>query len=405
MKILQINKYFYKKGGAETVFFNTIHLLEKHGHTVIPFALKNKKNEPSPYEPYFVDYPELSESSLTDKIKYAPAFIYNKEAATRLESLILKEKPDIAHIHLMFNSLSVSILPVLRKYHIPTVMSVHDYRLKCPAYTFTDGKGDVCERCGNGSYYNCLIHKCSKGNFFNSLMLCADSYFRDMFYPPVEYIDRFIFVSEFAREKHIQTDHRFEGKSVRLYNFTPDIKDYPPLRGNYILFFGRMSGEKGVGTLLEAVRQTPDIKLKIAGTGPLLVRFKSECPPNVEFLGFKRGEELRKLIHGASFVVVPSEWYENNPMTIIESLMIGTPVIGSDIGGIPELIEENKTGFTFPPKNPDKLKETIQKACAVSEAEYERMSAAAKRFALDNFSEESHYRKLMENYRLILDAR
>ena len=405
MKILQINKYFYKKGGAETVFFNTIHLLEKHGHTVIPFALKNKKNEPSPYESYFVDYPELSESSLTDKIKYASAFIYNREVAKRLEKLIIKEKPDIAHIHLMFNSLSVSILPVLRKHHIPTVMSVHDYRLICPAYTFTDGKGNVCERCEKGNYYNCLIHKCSKGNFFNSLMLCADSYFRTIFYPPTDYIDRFIFVSEFAREKHIQFNHVYEGKSVRLYNFTPDIKDYTPVKGDYLLFFGRMSGEKGIGTLLKAIKQTPDIKLKIAGTGPLLEKFKTECPPNVKFLGFKRGEELRELIHNASFVVVPSEWYENNPMTIIESLMIGTPVIGSDIGGIPELIEEGKTGYTFKPKDADQLKNSILKARSLSDAEYERMSASAKRFALDNFSEESHYQKLMENYRLILNLR
>ena len=111
MKILQINKYYYRKGGAETVFFNTISLLEKHGHTVIPFSLKNKKNEPSPYEDYFVDYPELSESSLPQKIKYLPSFIYNRGAARKLETLLQKEKPDVAHIHLMFNSMSVSILP------------------------------------------------------------------------------------------------------------------------------------------------------------------------------------------------------------------------------------------------------------------------------------------------------
>ena len=147
MKILQLNKYFYQKGGAETVFFNTISTLENRGHQVIPFALKNTKNKFSEFESYFVEYPELSESNIWTKIINTPAFIYNRQAAKQLERLILAEKPDIAHIHLLFNSLSVSILPVLKKYKIPTVMTVHDYRLICPAYTLTNGKGEICELC------------------------------------------------------------------------------------------------------------------------------------------------------------------------------------------------------------------------------------------------------------------
>mgnify|MGYP000765088804 FL=1 len=188
-----------------------------------------------------------------------------------------------------------------------------------------------------------------------------------------------------------------------MYNFTPKVKDYSSTKGDYIFFFGRISEEKGILTLLNAIKQVPDIKLKLAGTGPLLEQLKSQCPPNAEFLGFKQGEELRELIHNASFVVVSSECYENNPMTIIESYMIGTPVIGSDLGGIPELIIENKTGYTFKPKSPDDLKETITKACSISEEEYARMSDEAKKFAMDNFSEESHYQKLIKNYQLIID--
>lgn len=258
MKILQINKYFFKKGGAETVFFNTIQLLERHGHTVIPFSLKNKKNEPSPYESYFVDYPELSESSLPKKIKNLPAFIYNKEAARKLEKLIQKEKPDVAHIHLMFNSMSVSILPVLKKYNIPIIMSVHDYRLVCPAYTFTDGKRNFCERCKTGNYYNCITHKCSKGSLINSFMLSMDSYFRSKFYSPIDYINRFIFVSKFSMNKHIQVENRFKDRCTYLYNFTPKVKDYSSTKGDYIFFFGRISEEKGILTLLNAIKQVPE---------------------------------------------------------------------------------------------------------------------------------------------------
>lgn len=402
MKILQINKYFFRKGGAETVFFNTMDLLRRHGHQVIPFSLKNSKNEPSEYESYFVDYPELSESSLWKKIKYMPAFIYNREAARKLEALIQKERPDIAHIHLMFNSMSVSILPVLRKYNIPVVMSVHDYRLVCPAYDFTDGKGNICERCRNGRYINCVTHRCSKGNFVNSLMLAADSYFRTISYPPIDYIDRFIFVSKFSMNKHVDIDKRYQDKCTYLYNFTPKSGDYSTVKGDYILFFGRLSEEKGLVTLLNAVRQLPDVKLKIAGTGPLLDKLKAEAPANAEFLGFKRGADLWELVHNASFVVVSSECYENNPLSIIESYMIGTPVIGSNMGGIPELIVENKTGYTFTVRDANALRDAIKRACAVTDEEYAAMSAATKQFALDNFSEDSHYNRLIDIYQDVI---
>lgn len=402
MKILQINKYFYRKGGAETVFFNTIKLLEQHNHIVVPFCLKNDKNENSPYESYFVNYPELSESTTIEKIKNIKAFFYNKEAAKKLEQLIIKEKPDIAHIHLMFNSLSVSILPILKKYNIPTVMSVHDYRLVCPAYTLTDGKGNFCERCKEREYINCILHLCSKRNLINSTMLCVDSYFRTLFIPPIKYIDKFIFVSKFSMNKHIHIDGRFKYKCTSLYNFTPVIKNYEPIKGNYILFFGRISEEKGIITLLNAIRNLPAIKLKLAGTGPLLDILKNVSPPNAEFVGFKQGDELKELIHNASFVIVPSECYENNPMTIIESYAIGTPVIGSDLGGIPELIEVNQTGYVFEPKSIMSLQDAINNALQISDLKYVEMSNNCKKFAHDNFSEESHYQKLMEIYNICI---
>ena len=405
MKILQINKYFYRKGGAETVFFNTIKLLEKHGHTVIPFCLKNRKNDYSDYERYFVDYPELSESSFIEKFKHLTSFIYNQKAAKNLESLIKKERPDIAHIHLLFNGLSVSILPILKKYKIPVVMSVHDYRLVYPAYTFTDGKGNFCERCKDKHFYHCITHRCSNKSLINSFMLSMDSYFRKHFYSPINYIDRFIFVSQFSMNKHLQVESQFKGKCNYLYNFTPSLPDLKTHRGDYMFFFGRISKEKGLFTLLKAIEKCPDIKLKLAGTGPLLDRLKSQCPPNAEFLGFKQGEELRELIHNAAFVVVPSECYENNPMTIIESYMIGTPVIGSDLGGIPELIPQNVTGYTFTPKSVNSLITALRQALSLSDSAYEEMTINAKRFARENFSEESHYNKLYMNYQLAIQKK
>ncbi|MDR1356739.1 MAG: glycosyltransferase [Tannerellaceae bacterium] len=397
MKVLQINKYFYRKGGADTVFFNTMRMLEERGHEVVPFALRNEKNLRSDYEQYFVPYPELGESSLGEKVRRAPSFVYNRRAAAMLEKLLKAERPDIAHVHLMFNSLSVSILPVLRKYGIPVVMTVHDYRLICPAYLFTDGNGRICERCKTGNYYNCILRRCSKGRLFNSLMLASDSYFRRYIIKPIDYVDRFIFVSRFAMEKHIEFSAKYAGKSEVLPNFTPLLPCAAVAKGDYCLYIGRISEEKGIPTLVEAVKGS-GIQLRVAGTGPLLESLRRQSPPNVEFTGHKSGDELYDYIRRARFVVVPSECYENNPMSVIEAMTLGTPVIGSRIGGIPELIEDGLNGYLFEPGSPRDLRLTLDKALSMPADKYDTLRREAQTFARANFGEEAYYRKLITLY-------
>lgn len=398
MKILQINKYYFLKGGAETVFFNTIELLEKNGHTVIPFTLKSKKNNASPYSSFFVDYPELSESGLWAKIKNISSFVYNKKAVKQLRKLIEKEKPDIAHIHLLFNSMSVSILPLLKKYDIPVVMTVHDYRLICPAYTFTDRKGNICEKCNiSKQYWQCIAYRCSKGSIPNSTILALDSYFRKYFISPLKYINHFIFVSKFSQNKHIESASLYKTKSNHLYNFTHIAPVEKAEKKDYLFFFGRISEEKGIATLINAVSELK-IQVKIAGTGPLLDKLKKQQNEYIEFIGFKSGQELTRLIQEAKFVIVPSEWYENNPLSIIEAMMLGIPVIGSNIGGIPELITDGKTGYLFEAKNSIDLKEKIAKAMSISSQEYQQMSDETIKFAHENFSPDSHYQKLIDTY-------
>jgi len=407
MKVLQINKYFYAKGGAETVFFNTMELLEREGHTVIPFCLKSPRNRPSQYAKYFVDYPELSESGLWTRLKHAGTFLYNRNAARQLERLIKDEKPDIAHIHLMFNSFSVSILPVLKKHNVPVVMSLHDYRLICPAYTFIDGKGLLCERClQGGRYWHCITNKCSNGIFLNSLMLTLDSYFRRYFISPINYVDKFIFVGEFARKKHISVDSGFKDKSVVLHNFTAIKGQEPSDKENYLLYFGRISKEKGISYLIKAVESLPNVNLKIAGQGPLLEALsKRHLHPNIEFVGHKSGKELRDYIRKAMFVIVPSIWYENNPMAILEACTLGTPVIAGRIGGIPELIEDNRTGFLVEPRRSEELKEKIRQALALTAGEYAAMCNEAKAFAKAHFTPEIYYKKLFSIYNEVIENR
>lgn len=398
MNILQIDKYFYLKGGAETVFFNTIDLLKENGHHVVPFCLKSKKNRESEYSKYFVDFPELSESSTFTKIKNISNFFYNTDSVKKLETLIQNEKPDIAHIHLLFNGISVSILPLLKKHNIPIVMTVHDYRLICPAYTFRNGKEEICESClKNKRYIQCFTNKCSKGNLTNSLLLSLDSYFRDTFYNPLDYIDKFIFVSKFSQSKHIEANIKYKEKSVHLYNFTSDRQTNIEEKKNYLLYIGRISEEKGIQTLIKAQQLVPNVDIKIVGTGPLLNDLKKNYP-NVSFLGFKEGKVLEQLIKEAKFTIVPSEWYENNPLSVIESMMSGTPVIGSNIAGIPELIKDKHDGFLFQTRNFNNLAEVIKEAISLSKEDYKKMSDSAYKFAIENFSKEAHYKRLKEIY-------
>ncbi len=403
MKILQINKYFYHIGGSETVFFNTISLLEEHGHTVIPFTLKSDKDYESPYSTYFVDYPELSKSNLWTKIKNIPSFIYNRKAAKQLDRLIRREKPDIAQIHLMFNSMSVSILPVLKKYNIPIIMTLHDYRLICPAYLCLDGQGNVCEKCLKGaSYWHCIANRCSSGNFFNSLLLTSDAYFRKYFIRPLDYVDKFIFVGEYAMKKHIASYPVYKEKSVVLHNFTAIPDERPCVKENYLLYYGRISREKGIPVLMKAMDRLPGVKLKIAGKGPLLEKFKAQAAPDIEFIGYKSGEELHEIIRKALFVIVPSVCYENNTMVIPESFLLGTPAIASRIGGIPEFVNDGKNGFLIEPGSVKNLYETITKALNLSNKEYFRMCKEARAFGETKFAKELYYGKLMSVYNEVL---
>lgn len=404
MKILLIDVYNYNKGGAETVCFNTGKMLEEHGHKIIYFTLKWAENKTSPYSKYFPESKETRRGPLK-QIKNVVNYFYHFEAAKKIEQLILDEKPDIAHIHLIWGQITPSIFPVLKKYNIPILFTVHDYRIVCPAYTFRNGKGQICEECQGKYFYKCFTNICCKGNKLMSAVMAAEQYFRNKFFNPAKFIDGFIYVSIFA--KNIQEKYMPAVKNtpnIILYNFSTSIvqkgKNIP--KNKYFLFFGRLSYEKGLKTLLAAFKDIPMCKLKIVGTGSkeqeLKQYVKKTYMQNVDFLGYKQGKELTDLVSNAYFVIVPSEWYENNPMTIIESYSVGTPVIGAQIGGIPEIVIEDKTGFQFVSADANNLKNIILKSNNLGNKEYTTMSSNTIKFANENFSPQSYWSKLIEFY-------
>lgn len=404
MKVLLIDVYNFNKGGAETVCFNTGKMLEEHGHKVVYFTLKWANNNPSPYSKYFPESKETRRGALK-QVKNMINYFYHFEAARKIEQLIVDEKPDIAHIHLMWGQITPSIFPVLKKYNIPILFTVHDYRIVCPAYTFRNGKGLICEECKGKHFYKCFINTCCKGSKLMSAVMAAEQYFRNIYFNPAKFIDGFIYVSNFA--KNIQEEYMPEvkkKKNITLYNFSTNIvthaKEMP--KEKYFLFFGRLSYEKGVKTLLKSFKDNPQCQLKVVGTGPKEDELKEYATNNdmhnVEFLGYKRGKELTDLVSNAYFVVVPSEWYENNPMTIIESYSVGTPIIGAKIGGIPEIVINGKTGYQFESGNIKSLNEIILKADSLTDKEYKAISDNVIKFAKENFSKENYWNKLIKFY-------
>lgn len=407
MRILQVNKYHFIKGGADRVFFNTINLLEEHDHEVITFSTLRPENTQSKYSDYFVPYIEHRHSSALSNIRHAGRYIYNDLAFTNIERLINEFRPEIAHLHLFYGDLSASILKALRNARIPVIQSVHDYRLLCPANALLDSTGNICEKCRDKSFYHCSVKRCLEGNFFFSSVLAVEGYYRKYFIDPLEYIDKFIFVSKFAEQKHIEFDKRFAAKSEHLYNFTGmEDAELRANKGKYFLFFGRISKEKGIETLLTAAGSMKT-DLRIAGSGPLeeeVKRFAADNK-NVTFLGHQSGKDLRDLIKNASFVVVPSEWYENNPMTIIEAYASGIPVIASRIGGIPEIVNHGKTGFLFESRDTSDLAHMLDLGEKISQDDYAIMSRNCREFAAREFSASGHYDRLIDIYsKLLKDA-
>ena len=408
MKILMINNFHYRKGGSEAVYFNTAEELASRGHEVHFFSFKRKENIPCHDEIFFPVFPYTG-NIFVRILKNLIYYFYNFEAAKKLDEFLDHQEIDIAHVHLIFGGLTPSILLVLKKRGIPVVYTAHDYRLVCPAYTFRDGSGNTCERCRGGAFYHCFFRRCTKQSMAKSLIMASEMYFRNIFLSPFRLFSGFIFVSHFSQNKHMEHAPVLKTKKMlQLYNFNqkapqsqlPELQ--PDDKKDYYLFFGRLSAEKGVHLLLKVFAEHPELNLKIVGTGPLEEQFREEIEKkelrNIVMLGYKTGIELKQLIANARFVFVPSECYENNPMTIIESFQFGIPVISSNIGGIPELMDHEANGFLFEPGSQDGLSAALKRAQQLSQSEYDLMKTNCRAFYEKNFTAEQSISRLISFY-------
>lgn len=414
MRILLINNCHYRRGGADKVYLNTGKLLEDYGHEVSYFAINHNDNLESEYTKYFISNPDFKNKGLLSKFFSFPRYFYSFEAKHSLKKLIFENKPDIAHIHLLYGGgLTSSILPVLKKNNIPIVLTIHDYKLLCPVLTLMDNSNNICEKCATGNYFHCIFKLCNQitlstdKNLLNSLIFSFESWFRDLFYHYNRYVSKYIFVSNFSKNIHCKYKSFFEEKAQVIYNFINFSDKILPNHkiGEYYLYFGRLSKEKGIITLIEAFKVMQDSKLLIVGNGELFGYIQTNIVENniqnIILLGYKTGDELKSIILNSKFVILPSIWYENNPLSIIESFRLGKPVLGSSIGGIPELVKEGKTGFLFKPESTESLKQVIVKANSITDDEYTSLSKKSYEFSLKNFNSESHYTSLLKIYQSV----
>lgn len=399
-RLLAINNYFYRRGGAEAIFLEHMQLFSEIGWEVIPFAMQHPDNDASVWSEHFVSEIEYGrESSLLTKVAQAGKIIYSFEAQRSIEALIEQARPDIAHAHNVYHHLSPSIFATLKKAGIPTVMTVHDLKLACPAYKMLVD-GHVCEECRGGRIYNVVRHRCIKGSLVLSGLVFLETIVHRGLGLYRNKVDRFVVPSRFYREKLIEWGWPAE-QLVYIPNFV-DTQEFATgwNEGDYFGFAGRLAPEKGLVTLIRAAAQAKQ-RLVIAGTGPdeaMLKALVAELGADVTFAGYVSGGNLRRLIGEARALVLPSEWYENAPVSILEAYALGRPVIGAAIGGIPEMIREGETGMTAIAGDADDLARAIGAMADLTAAARSRMGMNGREWIARDFSAAAYRDRMVDLY-------
>ncbi len=382
--VLLVNKFYHEvgpAGGVGRYLLQEEEDLTAAGWRVVPFAMKDADCRPSPYERFFVsarDYshPRWSSGALAD----ARALIWNREAAHKLAALLRETRPDVAHLHNVYHHLSPSILPVLARHRVPMVMTLHDLRLLCPAIHMLR-HGRICERCRGGRFYEAVLGRCIKDSRAASLLAALETAHQHYRHLYRRYVSLFLCPSRFYRERFLAWGYPAD-KLLYLPNFV-DLEFWrpaPPTSETAYLYFGRISREKGLATLLEAQAlweraQTgggtsgEPFMLRVAGEGPFLDELRRRAAElelqRIEILGPQTSEAVQRLLARSRFTVLPSEWYENAPMALLESLAAGRPVVSTRLGGIPELLEDGRDGVLCAPGDPQDLLAALRRAAAL----------------------------------------
>lgn len=383
MKILMVNKFLYPNGGSETYMFKLGEQLTKAGHQVEYFGMEHEGRCVSNSADAYTEDMDFHNSGALQKIKMSLKTIYSKEARQKIRLVLDKFQPDIVHLNNFNYQLTPSIILEIRQWEkesgkkVKIIYTAHDYQLICPNHTMYN-RDEICEACIGGKFINCTKGKCVHGSSLKSLIgtIEAEYWNRKNVYSQ---IDKVICCSAFMKKK-LDTNPVFRNKTITLHNFVDEVEEKETQKKDYILYFGRFAKEKGIETLTGASK----IKFVCAGSGPMEDTVNQS--PNLENIGFKTGTELETLIREAKCTVYPSIWYENCPFSVMESIMYGTPVVASEIGGIPELIENQKTGILFEAGNVKEFENAINSILS-DKTKADEMSRACLEYKFDTVSE------------------
>lgn len=400
VKVLLANKFFFLNGGSEAVMFQERKFLGTRGLEVVDFSMKDERNLDSPFSDYFVDNQSYGNGGGLADMVSALKLIHSPEAVGEIGRLMDETRPDLVHCHNIYHQLTPSIIGAAKKRGLPVMLTLHDYKPICPVYTRLR-EGRVCSECLDNRFSRVLKYRCADGSLGKSVLLYAEARVQ-RFLGNYEKVDLVVAPSEFM--KGSVAGHRFQENTVRVLYNGVDTKGISPALedGGYVLYLGRLAPEKGVETLLAAHTEAQvDFRLVVAGTGPLEGELHRRYPA-AQYMGHVAGAALAKVVRGASLIVIPSEWYENCPMSVLEAMAYGKPVVAADIGGIPELVAHEQTGLLFAPGDRAGLQEALVRL--MGNADLRRVyGAAGRKKAEECFSLERHNSELLALYLELLD--
>jgi glycosyltransferase involved in cell wall biosynthesis len=399
MHVCYLNNHLTLRGGSERVMFAEAAMVRRDGHTVSFFSQRGPSDIESRHAAFYPPRVAIEELDWRGRWRHAARVIYNPAVGRAFRRFLAAVHPGLLHAHNIYGGLTTSVLDVARDVGLPVLMTVHDYKLVCPSYLALD-RGRVCSACEGGRFHRCLLKRCHKSSLAASALYAAEAYLAAWGHK-YSVVRVFVCPSRFM----LQTLSR-NGWATERLTYLPNAIEIPANaswigKGSHALYVGRLSPEKGLHTLLRAMRGL-DLPLRLVGEGPLRGDLEAQVDReglrgHVTFAGYEAGEAMAREYRDAAFLVLPSQCYENAPMAVLEAFANGKPVIGADIGGIPELVEPGRNGLLFPPGDSDALRDRLS-ALWRDRASWGDLGAAARRRAVEEFSVERHAAGLLRLY-------
>ncbi|NNC81878.1 MAG: glycosyltransferase family 4 protein [Acidimicrobiales bacterium] len=398
---ISVTSYYYRRGGAEAVMLDQNDLLRERGWAIVPFAMNYEQNLDTDYDEYFVEEIDFaSDYTPVEKVRKVVKSVYSLEARAAIGRLIDDTNPDIVHAHNVYHHLTPAIFGAAQKKGVPTVMTVHDLKIGCPSKLMLAPDG-VCERCKGGKTWNAIGQRCLKDSRALSAVAAFETSLHRLLGSYRKHVDRFIIPSHFHMNKLI--DWGLPADKARYLPNAVDLSTLEPNNavGEGFIFVGRLSEEKGLRTFIEAVAAA-GVAATIVGTGPQedeLRQLAADTGADVEFAGYQTGDTLFQLIADSRALVLPSECYENAPVVLLEAYGVGRPVLGSNLGGIPELILDGETGLVAEAGNVVSFAAQLTALQEMPAAEITEMGRAGREFAQTTFTKEQYRDGLLDIYR------